>query len=61
MILDIFSEVVGFVFLLKWMEDLEAFIDCPDHLQYLSRHDIMLAAFETEAFPKMSKLSAKSK
>jgi hypothetical protein len=37
MILEIVLEVEGFVFLLKRMEDLEALIDCPNHLQYLSR------------------------
>jgi hypothetical protein len=59
MILEIVSEVEGFVFLLKRMEDLEALIDCPNHLQYLSRQDLMLAASLRVTFPKMSRSFAK--
>jgi hypothetical protein len=59
MMLEIVSEMEGFVFLLKQMEDLEALIDFPNHLQYLSRQDLMLAALMIVAFPKMSRSSAK--
>ena len=46
------------VFSVKRIEDLEALMDCRDHLQYLSRHELMLLASERVAFLKMSKSSA---
>jgi hypothetical protein len=57
MTLEIASDVEGLMFLLKRMDDFEALIDCLDHLQYLSKHDLMLEASVTVAFPKMSKSS----
>ena len=42
MMLEIVSEMEGLVFLLERIEDLDALIDCPDHLQYLSKKDLML-------------------
>jgi hypothetical protein len=59
MALEMRSAVVGLVFLLKQMEDLKALIDWLDHLLYLSKQVLMVAATETEASPKMSKSSAK--
>ena len=47
----------GEMFFVKQIEDLEALMDCLDHLQYLTRHELMLLAFEKVAFPKMSKSS----
>jgi hypothetical protein len=49
--LEIAFDVEGLMFLLKQMEDLEALINCPDHLQYLSKQDFMLATSVTVAFP----------
>jgi hypothetical protein len=48
----------GREFFVNWIEDLEALMDCPDHLQYLTRHELMLLASVRVAFPKMSKSSA---
>jgi hypothetical protein len=48
----------GREFFVKRIEDLEALIDCPDQLQYLTRHELMLLASVRVAFPKMSKSSA---
>ena len=59
MMLEIVSVIEGLIFLLKQMEDFEALIDYPGHLQYLSKQDLMLAASMTVAFPKISKSSAK--
>ena len=47
----------GEVFFVKRIEDLEGLMECPDHLQYLTRHVFMLLASERLAFPKMNKSS----
>ena len=59
MMLEIASVLEVKMFLLKHIEDLLALIDYPDHLQYLSKHDLILAATMIEALPKISKSFAK--
>jgi hypothetical protein len=47
----ILEEVVGLVFLLNRMEDLEALMDYPNQKQYLSRQSLMLLALVMKALP----------
>jgi hypothetical protein len=54
--LEIAFDVEGWMFLLKQMEDLEALINCPDHLRCLSKQDLMLLASVTVAFQITSKI-----
>ena len=57
-ILKMLETVEGKVFLEKEIEDLEVFMDWPDHLQYFSRQEFIQLASEMLALPKMSRLSA---
>jgi hypothetical protein len=49
------------VFLLKWIEDLEMLIACPDHIQYLSKQDLRVLALEEVALAKRIRSSTKRK
>lgn len=45
--------------MVKWVEDLFTLIDCPYHLQYLSRQDLMQLASMRFVRPKINKSLAK--